>query len=150
MYNELLIVYESLSNSEVNKISLLANTSAFINEYIDKINWVGFYLNINNKLFLGPFQGKVACSVIDFGKGVCGSSFESMKTIVVDDVSIHPNHIYCDSNSKSEVVIPIIVNNHVYGVLDLDSPILNRFDNDLVIFLENIVTILTNKLIELK
>lgn len=150
MYNELLTVYESLSNSEVNKISLLANTSAFINEYIDKINWVGFYLNINNKLFLGPFQGKVACSVIDFGKGVCGSSFESMKTIVVDDVSIYPNHIYCDSNSKSEVVIPIIVNNHVYGVLDLDSPILNRFDNDLVTFLENIVTILTNKLIELK
>lgn len=150
MYNELLTVYESLTNSEVNKISLLANTSAFINEYIDKINWVGFYLNINNKLFLGPFQGKVACSVIDFGKGVCGSSFESMKTIVVDDVSIYPNHIYCDSNSKSEVVIPIIVNNHVYGVLDLDSPILNRFDNDLVTFLENIVTILTNKLIELK
>ena len=146
MYKDLSLAYEGLINNENYEISLLANTSAFIYEHINNLNWVGFYNHIDNKLILGPFQGKVACNVIEPGRGVCGSSLVEKRTIVVDDVANHPNHIYCDFNSKSELVIPIIIDNNVYGVLDLDAPVLKRFDNELVSFLEDVVSLLTKKL----
>lgn len=147
MYKDLLLAYEGLVKEENYEVSLLANTSAFIYEYINNLNWVGFYTHIDNKLILGPFQGKVACNVIEPGRGVCGTVLVERKTIVVDDVANHPNHIYCDYNSKSELVVPIIINNKVYGVLDLDASLLSRFDQELVSFLEDIVAILTKKLL---
>lgn len=150
MYKDLILAYKGLVNSETYEISLLANTSAFIYEHISDLNWCGFYIHLDNKLILGPFQGKVACNEIEPNKGVCGTSLVTKETIVVPDVSKHENHIYCDNNSKSEVVIPIIVNNEVYGVFDFDSPLLNRFDKELVDFLESITNILEEKLINIK
>lgn len=150
MYDDLLLAYSGLLKEEKYEISLLANTSAFLFEHIKDLNWCGFYLNHNEKLILGPFQGKVACNVIEPNKGVCGTSFSKKETIVVKDVSKHDNHIYCDSNSKSEVVIPIIINDFVYGVFDFDSPLINRFDDKLVSFLEKVVSLLEDKLKEIK
>jgi len=108
-------------------VASLANISAVINGYMDKINWVGFYLMKGGGLVLGPFQGLPACIRIQVGKGVCGTAVAEGKTQVVADVSKFPGHIACDSASKSEIVIPIYKNGEVFGVLDVDSPVLNRF-----------------------
>lgn len=112
------------------EMSILANASALIKQMTEDINWVGFYLLKEGKLLLGPFQGKVACNVIEVGKGVCGSSAKSQKTIVVPDVTKFPGHIACDEASRSELVVPIFVNDKLYGVLDLDSASLNRFKDE--------------------
>jgi len=108
-------------------IAGLANVSAVINGYMDRINWVGFYLIKNGELVLGPFQGLPACIRIKVGKGVCGTAVAERKTQIVEDVEKFPGHIACDSASKSEIVIPIIKNGEVFGVLDVDSPELSRF-----------------------
>jgi L-methionine (R)-S-oxide reductase len=138
----LLKTAQSLLESQPNLTALLANASAFLNESIDRLNWVGFYLFDGNELNVGPFQGKVACAVIPLGKGVCGEAAVKRVTMVIKDVHQHDNHIACDSNSQSEVVVPIYINNQLFGVLDVDSPVLNRFDADTVLFLEEFVNIL--------
>ena len=120
---------ESLAEIANNYVSLLANASALLNENMADINWVGFYLVKDNYLLLGPFQGKSACVRIDKGKGVCGSAYEKDEIILVDNVHEFPGHIACDEASKSEIVIPIHNDNKVVGVLDIDSPIYNRFSN---------------------
>ena len=107
--------------------ALLSNLSAFIKENIDNINWAGFYIYKDKELVLGPFQGKIACTRIQPGKGVCGTAFIYAKTIIVEDVHKFEGHIACDSYSLSEIVVPIIINNNVWGVIDVDSPILSRF-----------------------
>lgn len=112
---------------EKDLIALLSNLSAFINESIDNINWAGFYIYKERELVLGPFQGKIACTRIKPGKGVCGTAYINKETIIVKDVNKFEGHIVCDSASKSEIVVPIIVNNEVWGVIDVDSPILDRF-----------------------
>jgi len=109
------------------EIASLANISAIINGYMDRINWVGFYLMKDGELVLGPFQGLPACIRIKIGKGVCGTAVAEEKTQLVPDVSQFPGHIACDSASMSEIVIPIYKNGQVFGVLDVDSPELNRF-----------------------
>jgi L-methionine (R)-S-oxide reductase len=125
-------------------LSDMANTSAFLYENIPDLNWVGFYLLEGNSLFLGPFQGRVACTEIPLLKGVCGKAAREKKTIVVADVHQFDGHIACDSRSNSEVVIPLIKNNELIGVLDIDSPSLNRFQNpDEIKFFENVVYALT-------
>lgn len=134
---------KSLLENQPNEIALLSNASAFIFESFDHLNWVGFYLYNEDTLTVGPFQGRVACSTIPLGKGVCGEAALLRKTIVVDDVLAHDNHIACDANSRSEVVIPIFKHNKLYGVLDVDSPIHNRFDKDIIVFLESFVDLLT-------
>ncbi|MCK9235743.1 MAG: GAF domain-containing protein [Acholeplasmataceae bacterium] len=139
---ELQTVFQALCASQPNTTALLANASAFINETLDQINWVGFYLYDGQKLHVGPFQGRVACSTIELGKGVCGTAAIRRQTQIVDDVLAHDNHIACDENSRSEVVIPIIIKNELFGVLDVDSPIFNRFDTDTVLLLESFVSIL--------
>ncbi len=121
---------ESVIKDTEYNISNLANISAIIYDSIDNLNWVGFYYNVDNKLLLGPFQGKVACTVIEYGKGVCGTSLKENKTIVVKDVHEFTGHIACDSASLSEIVIPIHKDNKIYALLDIDSPKLNRFNND--------------------
>ena len=127
-YDELITILPNLIEGHEN-VTILANSSALLNEYLDNINWVGFYFINNNELILGPFQGKVACSPIKFGRGVCGTCIKEAKTIVVDDVHKFSGHIACDSASNSEICIPIYNNDKLYGLLDIDSPIFNRFSD---------------------
>ncbi|MER2039974.1 MAG: GAF domain-containing protein [Solibacillus sp.] len=118
---------DALLDGEKDMIANLSNASALLNQFLDQINWVGFYLMKDGELVLGPFQGLPACVRIPVGRGVCGSAVEQQRTLVVDDVHAFPGHIACDAASKSEIVIPLIKNNEVIGVLDIDSPIVSRF-----------------------
>ncbi|MFA6800630.1 MAG: GAF domain-containing protein [Acholeplasmataceae bacterium] len=145
-YNELLITAESLLEGQPTKISLLANASAFLNETLEKMNWIGFYLYDGKVLNVGPFQGKVACATIELGKGVCGEAALLKKTMYVKDVLNYHNHIACDGESRSEVVVPMYINNQLYGVFDIDSPIVNRFDQDLILFLEDFTNLIIKQL----
>lgn len=122
-----------------NWITNLANTSAFLFYNLPRINWVGFYLMENQKLWLGPFQGKPACTEIELERGVCGKAASTQKTILVLDVHDFDGHIVCDPASRSEIVVPIILNQKVIAVLDVDSPEVGRFNENDRVFLENIV-----------
>ena len=108
----------------------LANTSALLVQYMDRLNWAGFYKLTDGQLVLGPFQGKPACIMIPLGKGVCGTAAASGRTVLVEDVHNFPGHIACDSASNSEIVIPLTVNGTLWGVLDLDSPVTGRFSDE--------------------
>ena len=118
---------KSLAEDEPKYIPVLSNASALINENLDDLNWAGFYLMDNGSLLLGPFQGKVACIRIALGKGVCGTATQNDETLLVPNVHDFPGHIACDSASNSEIVVPIHKDGKVVGVLDIDSPSLNRF-----------------------
>jgi len=145
MSNELLFANtEFYIDKKLNIITNLANLSALIMENIKDLNWVGFYLYDGEKLYLGPFQGKAAITLIDIGNGVCGTSAEKRETIIVGNVHDFSGHIACDCNSNSEIVIPIIKNNELFGVLDIDSPKLNRFDEELKNDLEKLVKLLVD------
>src|SRR5690625_2505063 len=128
-YSLVLQQLQALIEDDTDEISVLANSSALLNQFLDNINWVGFYLWKKDELVLGPFQGLPACTRIAFGKGVCGSAYKEEKTIRVSDVSKFPGHIVCDAASQSEIVIPMFVNGTGYGVLDIDSQILDRLDD---------------------
>ncbi|MBA2871765.1 GAF domain-containing protein [Anoxybacillus calidus] len=119
---------KALIEGETNFIANLANAAALLNQFLDNINWVGFYITDGNELVLGPFQGLPACVRIPFGKGVCGTAAQNKKTELVPDVHLFPGHIACDAASQSEIVVPMVKNGNVIGVLDIDSPIKNRFD----------------------
>lgn len=121
---------DALLTGENDMIANLSNASALLNQFLTEINWVGFYLMKEGELVLGPFQGLPACVRIPVGRGVCGAAVEQKKTIVVEDVHAFPGHIACDAASNSEIVIPLIKNDEVIGVLDIDSPIKNRFSNE--------------------
>ena len=121
---------KALAEDEPNFIPVLSNSSALINENLDDLNWAGFYLMDNGSLLLGPFQGKVACIRIALGKGVCGTAAEMDETLVVPNVHEFPGHIACDCASNSEIVVPIHKDGKVIGVLDIDSPSLNRFNEE--------------------
>lgn len=118
---------KELIRNEKHKVTILSQTSAFLYTTEENINWSGFYIKDNDYLYLGPFMGNPACSLIKYGNGVCGTCFKENKTIVVDDVSKFIGHIACDSKSKSEICVPISLNNEFYCLLDIDSPILERF-----------------------
>lgn len=118
---------KSLIEGEVDLVANLANVAAALKEAFNFF-WVGFYIVKNNQLVLGPFQGPIACTRIAYGKGVCGTSWKDKKTIIVDDVNQFPGHIACSSLSQSEIVVPIIRNNEVVAVLDVDSDELSQFD----------------------
>lgn len=145
-YNLLGKQLASLIEDETNLIAILSNTSALLNDNLDQINWVGFYLIENNELILGPFQGHPACVHISIGKGVCGTAVANNQTQLVDDVNTFPGHIACDANSKSEIVVPIHVDNEIIGVLDIDAPITQRFSKGDQQGLEEIVSILEHQL----
>lgn len=136
----------SLIEDESNMIAILSNVSALLNDSIDQINWIGFYLVEDNELILGPFQGHPACVHIAIGKGVCGTAVAQDKTQLVEDVNAFPGHIACDANSKSEIVVPIHKDNNVIGVLDIDAPIINCFNNEDKQGLEAIVKIIEQQL----
>lgn len=118
---------DALLTGEQDVIANLSNASALLNQFLQEINWVGFYLMKDGELVLGPFQGLPACVRIPVGRGVCGSAVEQKKTFVVEDVHAFPGHIACDAASNSEIVIPLLKEDEVIGVLDIDSPIKNRF-----------------------
>ncbi|MDR2630654.1 MAG: GAF domain-containing protein [Spirochaetaceae bacterium] len=118
---------EAVVVDETDLIAALANISAVLMAYLGEINWAGFYIQKGNELVLGPFQGLPACTRIGAGKGVCGKAAAAGKTVIVPNVHEFPGHIACDSASASEIVIPLFRGGRVYGVLDVDSPRLNRF-----------------------
>lgn len=126
-YRYMQILLKGQVSSESDEIANISNASAIIMACVDKLNWAGFYILKNGELVLGPFQGLPACNRIKVGTGVCGTSVLERKVLRVEDVHKFPGHIACDSASRSELVIPIIKNEKVYGVLDLDSPYEGRF-----------------------
>jgi len=136
----------SLLEGESNVIANLSNTSALLHQFLTEINWVGFYLLESEELVLGPFQGLPACVRIPIGRGVCGTAAQQRKTIRVDDVHLFPGHIACDAASQSEMVIPLIKNDKLIGVLDIDSPIKNRFNELDQEYLEQFVQTLVKHL----
>lgn len=130
---------DALLSGESNLYANLSNASSLLNQFFDRINWIGFYLMEDGELVLGPFQGLPACVRIQVGKGVCGTAVEQKASIIVPDVEAFPGHIVCDAASRSEIVVPLIKNNEVIGVLDVDSPELNRFSEEDRIGLEKVV-----------
>lgn len=142
-YDLLLRQIQSLAEGETDDIALMANMAAAIHDTFH-FWWTGFYRVIGNELVLGPFQGPLACTRIAYGRGVCGTAWQEERTLVVPDVHQFKGHIACSSASQSEIVVPIFRNEKVFAVLDIDSEHLNTFDETDQIWLERIVTILSN------
>ncbi|NEU07088.1 GAF domain-containing protein [Flavihumibacter sp. R14] len=141
-YQSLIPQLKALLEGETDIIANLGNVSAALREQF-KFFWVGFYLVKEGELVLGPFQGPVACTRIALGKGVCGSAWEEKKTLIVPDVDLFPGHIACSSASRSEIVIPVIRNNEVIAVLDVDSEHLDHFDQDDEKYLSEIIELIS-------
>ena len=129
-YAQLLAQAQALLHGERDRIANAANLSALVNHSLPDLNWVGFYLYDGNELVVGPFQGLPACVRIPLDKGVCGAAARTRTTQRVADVDAFPGHIACDSASRSELVVPLVVDGELFGVLDLDSPLPDRFDAD--------------------
>lgn len=147
MKDQLLKSLDSLLANTNDNIAVLANASAFIYEVLLDVNWVGFYINKNNALKLGPFQGRPACVDIKMGRGVCGTAALKKHTIIINDVTKIDNYIACHEETRSEIVVPIIINNYLYGVLDIDSLSTNRFTNEDRDLLEAFVNIIARYII---
>jgi L-methionine (R)-S-oxide reductase len=145
IYSELLPQIKSLIEDESDLIANLANVTSALKQAFPSFSWVGFYLMKGGELVLGPFQGKLACTRIKIGSGVCGTAVLKKETIIVPDVEEFPGHIYCDPDSRSEIVVPIIKNGEVLGVLDIDSYELDNFDETDKFYLEKLVEILLEK-----
>ena len=137
----------SLLTKEDNLLSNLANLTSLLKQTFNKISWVGFYIFDGKKLYLGPFQGTIACTTIEMGKGVCGTAAEKEKTFVVPDVNKFPGHIFCDTNSKSEIVIPILKNGNLHSVLDIDSNEFDSFNDTDKKYLEELCKFLSTEII---
>ncbi|GAB1793574.1 GAF domain-containing protein [Priestia megaterium] len=134
----------ALLEGESNTIANLANASALLNQFLNEVNWVGFYLMEDGELVLGPFQGLPACVRIPLGKGVCGTAAQNQRTERIEDVHAFPGHIACDAASQSEIVVPMVKDGKLLGVLDIDSPIKNLFDEIDQQYLEEFVKELTS------
>jgi GAF domain-containing protein len=128
LYADLLSALDGLTAGEPDAVANMANAAALLWQYLPDLNWAGFYRNVGGELVLGPFQGKAACIRIAFGQGVCGAAAATRETQLVEDVHAFPGHIACDAASASELVVPIVANGALVGVLDLDSPLVGRFD----------------------
>ncbi len=137
----LLSQVKSIVDPNIPLVSNLSNVSAILNQ-MENINWVGFYLVKNDTLYLGPFQGDVACTIIPKGKGVCGTSFEKKESIIVPNVNEFKGHIACSSLSKSEIVVPIIKDSEVVALIDIDAPIFDRFNKEDKELLEEVASVL--------
>lgn len=142
-YDEFLGKFQAFIEGEHDEIAILANTAAALKEAFNFF-WVGFYIVRDNQLVLGPFQGSVACNRINKGKGVCGTAWEKVQSQVVPNVELFPGHIACSSFSKSEIVVPILADNKVVAVLDIDSDKLNTFDDTDRIKLERLTDIISS------
>lgn len=144
-YEAFIPQWKAFIDGETDVISILANTSAALKEAFGFF-WIGFYIVKDGELHVGPFQGSAACYRIKKGKGVCGTAWKEATTQVVPDVELFPGHIACSSDSRSEIVVPIMVNDEVYGVLDIDSDELATFDDTDRIYLEKMMSILAETL----
>ena len=145
-YRDLADSVGALLEGEPDAVANLSNASALLAEALEGINWCGFYFLRGGELVLGPFQGKPACVRIVLGKGVCGTAAERRETLVVPDVNAFPGHIACDAASRSEIVVPIVEGRKFHGVLDVDSPDLNRFDAEDRKGLEGFVAVLVPRI----
>ena len=130
LYEELTSAAQALVAGERDGIANMANLAALIWQFVPDLNWAGFYRMVEGELVLGPFIGKPACIRIPLGKGVCGTAAASGETQLVGDVHAFPGHIACDAQSRSELVVPVLIDGEVVAVIDLDSPLPERFDND--------------------
>ena len=142
-YQDLLDKVKGVVDPTLPLVSNLANISSILYE-LEDVNWAGFYLSNKEYLYLGPFQGEVACTKIPFAKGVCGHAYSTKTTVIVDNVNEFKGHIACSSKSKSEIVTPIFKNNEVIGVIDIDSPIYSRFTKEEQELLEEISKVIRN------
>ena len=143
IYKEFLPQFRALLTGETEEVSILANASAALHQVFDFF-WVGFYLVKDDHLILGPFQGSVACSIIKYGKGVCGTAWKEKQTQVVPDVEQFPGHIACSSLSRSEIVVPLMKDGEVKAVLDIDSKDIASFDETDHLYLEQVADFLVN------
>lgn len=141
MYETLLPQIASLIGNETDQVANMANIAAALKQTFDFF-WVGFYRVVDDQLVLAPFQGPIACTRIQYGKGVCGTAWKEARTIIVPDVEAFPGHIACNSASRSEIVVPVIRKGNVIAVLDIDSDQLNDFDETDQLFLEKIEALL--------
>jgi GAF domain-containing protein len=130
LYRELVLAADALTDGEPDPIANMANVAALLWESLPDLNWAGFYRNLDGELVLGPFQGRAACIRIPFGRGVCGAAAATLEPQLVEDVNDFPGHIACDSASVSELVVPLIHDGALFGVIDLDSPLRARFDEE--------------------
>jgi GAF domain-containing protein len=146
-YEELAEELRTISEGVGYDVSILSNASALLWERMDRLNWCGFYLVRDGKLILGPFQGKIACTEIAFGDGVCGTAAVRGESVVVEDVHAFSGHIACDSASNSEIVVPVRKGGALYGVLDIDSPEFARFSDEDRVGLEGVVRALEEVLV---
>lgn len=142
LYTVLLQQAGTLLQPQFGRISNTANLAALLYRGLPEINWAGFYFLEGELLRLGPFQGKPACTEIPVGRGVCGTAVREGRTLIVPDVHAFAGHIACDPDSKSEIVIPLTENGRVWAVLDIDAPVLNRFDEIDAAFLQKITALL--------
>lgn len=152
LYDALAASLEALIGDEADALANLANAAALIWEALPEINWAGFYLlrrgeggSEKDELVLGPFQGRPACVRIAMGKGVCGTAAAKRETLVVPDVNAFPGHIACDAASRSEIVVPLVANGRLAGVLDVDAPKENRFDEEDRRGLQNVARVLISR-----
>ena len=145
-YKELCAELQSLIKGVPHTVANLANSSALLYDRLDRINWAGFYLYDGEKLVLNAFQGKPACIEIPLDRGVCGYAASKRETVVVPNVHKFPGHIACDSASRSEIVVPIILDKNLFGVLDIDSPYTDRFDSNDKEGLEEFVRVLSEQI----
>ena len=147
LYRDLTAALEALIGDETDAIANMANAAGLIWESLPDVNWVGFYRNVDGELVLGPFQGRPACIRIPFGTGVCGLAAQTRQVQRVEDVHAFPGHIACDSASRSEIVIPLVTeDSRLIGVLDVDSPELDRFDAEDEAGLSEIADIIVPKI----
>lgn len=141
-YEQLILRIKGIMEGERDTIANLANVASVLYNQLEGINWAGFYLHKEDQLVLGPFQGKSACIRIPIGRGVCGESARDRTTMVVKDVHDFPGHIACDAASRSEIVVPIVKEDTLLGILDIDSPVLQRFSEIDQKYMEEIVDII--------
>lgn len=141
LYQQICNELQNLLGNETDFIANASNTAALLFQHLPDVNWVGFYVVSGKELVLGPFQGKPACARIRFGQGVCGEAALQRKTVVVPDVNKFPGHIVCDTASRSEIVVPLLNWGKLVGILDIDSPLLERFDEDDKEGLESIASV---------
>ena len=145
IYKSITATAEELASEDIPAVTVMANISAILYSSFEKISWAGFYLYLRNNLYLGPFQGKPACTFININNGVCGKAARDMRTVIVEDVNRFPGHIACDSDSRSEIVVPVIFQKKLRAVIDIDSSSYSSFGKTDRKYLEEIADIISIK-----